>query len=435
MLDKWMFKIDTVLEPYLPMVVKAHTRDDKKRPTVQSPLTKDGKPKIHYTMEKLGFDVHGPFSFVQIRTLDHTKPAQVKPFLLQLGWKPQAWNYDSSGKKTSPKLSITDPFQGLADKVGLLVAKRLQCGQRRSVIEGWKNNIRDDGRIDTPVTGSAATGRMKHQLVVNVPGEDTFFGSWMRKIFCANPGWVMIGCDSKGNQVRQLCARMGDDEYTQSVLDGDKDKGTDEHSMLMKKINGLVGYDLIKSRGILKNCFYGTTFGAQGARIATTANTDLETGTRIRDMILTALPKLNDLIERLTAGWEATAVNKFNAVRGKVEKMNGYITGLDGRPVLVPHKHEVLVYLLQSDEAIQMAWAYNWFWDEMERRGYRHDVHWGMLIWYHDEFQFEVDTTVVDVDEVKDLAEYSIELAGEHFKIPCKHEGEAKVGYNWSDCH
>lgn len=425
MLNKWMSKIDGVLVDRLPFVVIPHFFNEKKRPTVKSPINKSGGLKAAY--QELPFIVDGPFSFVTIRRVDVNKSDEVKNYLLSLGWKPTEWNYNN-GKRTSPKLSFKDKFEGLTDKVGVLLTKRVQCKQRRGVIEGWKKAVREDGRISTPVSGSAATGRLRHSVVVNVPGNDTFFGKWMRKIFIASDGMVMIGCDSKGNQARQLCARMGDDEYTEAVINGDKDLGTDEHSVTQRKCG-------LPSRGVAKNLFYGTIFGAGDPKAGKIVGGDAAKGAELKAMLFQGLPKLLELRTRLEEEWLLTAVNVFDPIIKRVVKANGYITGLDGRPVLVPHKHEVLVYLLQSDEAIQMAYAYNWFWNQMEKRGWKHGEHWGMLIWYHDEFQFEVDPKYINVEEAAALAEESIEVAGIFYNIQCKHEGEAKIGYNWKDCH
>ena len=113
-------------------------------------------------------------------------------------------------------MSKTDAFVGVTGRVGQLIARRVQCKARLSIMQGWRSSVRDDGRIPTPVMGLAATGRLRHKGVVNVPSPDTgaFYASQMRSVFTATPGWTMVGVDSKGNQARQLAARMGDEEFT-----------------------------------------------------------------------------------------------------------------------------------------------------------------------------------------------------------------------------
>src|SRR3546814_11223376 len=118
----------------------------------------------------------------------------------------RSWNTDSEGNRTSPKLGKDDEFRGIRSALGRLIARRIQCKQRRGTIEGWASATRTDGRISTPVAGVATTGRLRHKLIVNVPGKDAFFGEWMRKIFIDRPGRVMVGVDSTGNQMRQLDA-------------------------------------------------------------------------------------------------------------------------------------------------------------------------------------------------------------------------------------
>ena len=80
-----------------------------------------------------------------------------------------------------------------------------------------------------------------------------------------------------------------------------------------------------------------------------------------------------------------------------------------------------------------MGAAYCWFHKQMEKRGYKLHRDWGMLIWYHDEFVYEVIPEIVK--EAKALAEESIAWAGRFYNINCPHEGEAKEGHSWAEVH
>jgi DNA polymerase I-like protein with 3'-5' exonuclease and polymerase domains len=106
---------------------------------------------------------------------------------------------------------------------------------------------------------------------------------------------------------------------------------------------------------------------------------------------------------------------------------------LDGRQIQIEKEHTILVYLLQSDEAIQMAAAYCWFQIQMEKRGYEYGKDYGMLIWMHDEYQFECKPEIVEYSSR--LAKDSISWAGRFYKIRCPHEGEIKIGNNWKETH
>ena len=116
-----------------------------------------------------------------------------------------------------------------------------------------------------------------------------------------------------------------------------------------------------------------------------------------------------------------------------MEYRNGYIKGLDGRPIQVDSEHKILVSILQSDEAIQMSAAYIKFNDDLGRAGYTRGVDYEPYIWMHDEFQVGCRPDISG--RVGELAAQSITWAGNYFKIACPHEGEINIGNNWGETH
>jgi hypothetical protein len=115
-----------------------------------------------------------------------------------------------------------------------------------------------------------------------------------------------------------------------------------------------------------------------------------------------------------------------------MEYYNGCITGLDGRPVRIPYEHQLLVYLLQSDEAIHMAKAYNIMCANLNKK-YIYGVDYGVVAWYHDEYTVECREDIAE--DVKLISEQAIKEAGEFFNIACPHEGQGAIGKNWYDIH
>ena len=432
-LERWIRRIDDAVRPSLPLLVEVgHPKSAGTYSYVRSPFLKTGDyAKITADWlaslpSRKGIEVAGPFTRVSFRTVDLDKNAEVKKFLLAQGWEPDEWNTNNDGVRTSPKLSKTDSFSGIQGSLGKLIARRVQCRHRLGVIQGWYNLIRPDGRIEAQVAGIATTGRLKHKGIVNVPGSDAFFGKWMRKVFSVSPGYVLIGCDSKGNQIRQLAARMGDEEFTQAVLYGNSADGTDLHSLNQKRAG-------TPTRTTAKNFFYGFIFGAGDAKVGKIIGKDAAAGKKLKEDYLDGLPKLRDLIERLTEEWRKTAKQWYNPKWNRMEYRDGYIKGLDGRPILVDSEHKVLVFTLQSDEAIQMAAAYVYFNVSMERRGYKYGTDFGSVIWYHDEFQALAREEIAE--EAKTLAEESIAWAGRYYQIACPHDGDGKLGRNWMETH
>lgn len=138
-------------------------------------------------------------------------------------------------------------------------------------------------------------------------------------------------------------------------------------------------------------------------------------------------------MKEITEEWRRTAKRRYNAKWNKLEFYDGTITGLDGRPIKVPFEHQILVYLLQSDEAIMMAAAYIRFHQQMEKMGYRYGIDYGVVCWYHDEFTVECDEAIAKI--VAKAAEDSIAWAGNFYRIPCPHVGQAKIGRDWYEIH
>lgn len=430
MLDRWINRIDRALASRLPLITEClEKKVAGEFSYVKKPFTKTGDLVARVRdYDVCHSAICGPFSRINSRHVSLDKSDEVKNLLLSLGWEPSEWNIDDNGNKTSPKLSKNDKFIGVDGGFGRLIIRRVQCKQRRGVIEGWKESVRPDGRVSQTFSGLAVTGRLRHSGIVNVPNPETgsFFAKWMRAVFIARPGWVMIGCDSKGNQNRQLAARMGDPDYTNTVLTGKKELGTDEHSLNQKRAG-------LPSRTLAKNLLYGILFGAGDAKVAKTIKQSVEKSKEYKEAIFNAMPFLRPLIDRLADEWRASAERYWDSRFKRMSYRNGHIKGLDGRPIYIESEHMLLVYTLQSDEAIQMATAYVWFYQQAVRRGYRWNEDWAFLIWYHDEFQLECRPEISGT--LKDLAEESIAWAGRFYKIACPHEGDAKIGMNWKETH
>lgn len=431
-LTNWIRRMDMALTPALPMILEIEeTKKNGEYNHIKKPFLKSGEYSesarnwiANSGIELGGNPVTGPFSRIRFRPVDLNSNAETKAYLLSEGWEPLEWNTNDEGERTSPKMSKDDPFEGINGKVGKLVARRVQCRQRRSIIEGLIGLIREDGRISSVVNTLAVTGRATHRNIVNIPKGTSFFGKQMRKIFISKPGFVLVGTDSDQCQLRMLGGRMGDPTYIQALIDGDKELGTDVHS-LTRKIGEL------ESRDLAKNVMYCLLFGGGDTKLGKTAKKPGQ-GKELRERLYKGFDGLGELMECLTKEWKATASKRFNAKFGRMEYFNGTITGLDGRPIRVPSEHQLLVYLLQSDEAIFMAAAYNKFNKDMAKK-YVYGVDYGVVCWYHDEFTAEVREEIAQ--DVKRIAEEAIAWAGRFYKIPCPHVGAGAIGKNWYAIH
>ena len=435
-LDKWMNRINDKLQPALPGVIEmGETKTKGVLNYVRKPFLKSGKPNHHVT--KYWGDrvdtVGGPHSRVAFRKVSLNKDVEVKAYLLDLGWIPKEWNTNDAGEKTSPKLNKEDPFNGITGSVGRLIAKRVQCKQRKGIMEGWVKRLRPDGRLPSRVSGLAATGRAKHSLIVNVPNVDSFFGKWMRKTFTSPEGRVLIGCDAGSCQDRMLANRAENREFTDMLLNGDKSKGTDGHSLAMGAVNKAHTLHNIPTigRGKAKNYNFGWKFGASDPKLGQMGGGSEAVGKSVRSELEKVFPAQAALVEALTEEWRSNA--QVEEKWGKFRYKNGWIRGLDGRPIFIESEHAILVYMLQSDEAITMAAAYVILYKRLMNK-YKWGEDWAYVCWYHDEYTIECREDLAD--DIRVMAEQAIADAGTFFNLNhCPQIGEAEVGRNWYDIH
>ena len=417
-LNRWMGRIETALEPYLPVVMEPlESKSKGKYNFIKKPFLKSGEP-AKATKDYFGEDasnVGGQFCRVQFRKVSLDKADEVKSFLLSKGWEPQ--EKTPTGK---PKLTKDEKFYGLKDKTGKLAAKYVQCKQRRGIVEGWEKSIRPDGKIGPKVSGLTVTYRARHKGIVNVPRPSSFFGGWMRKIFIPRKGWVLVGTDAEGCQIRMLAARMEDKAYIDVVCN------TDVHTYHKDKAD-------IVSREKAKEFFYAMQFGASDKKLGQVLNKTTAVGRDKRNKLMAGLPAMDKVIKGLRAEWEESATLAWNKKFNKLELANGFIKGADGRRVYSSSPHTILVNTVQADEAILMAIAVNMLHKWLDKEGLVYGVDYAMVLWYHDEIQMECKPECADI--VAKKGREAIKWAGKFLGLACPQTGDSKVGKHWGETH
>lgn len=432
-LEKRVSRIDKAVIPKLPMVLEVlETKEAGEYKYVKKPFLKSGKLNTHVLAyaERVGADdewlggISGPFSRVTFRKVDLNSNDETKTFLLNAGWEPLEWNSNDAGEKTSPKMSKDDPFEGVQGSLGKLLAKRVQYRHRQSSLIGLRDLVNDQGAISSSVVRLADTSRAIHKGIVNIPKAGSLFGKQMRKCFSSREGMVLVSTDSDSCQLRMLGGRIKSEAYINAIVTGDKAKGTDLHS-LTRKIGDL------ESRDLAKNVMYCLLFGGGDAKLGKTAKKPGE-GAELRDKLYKGFDGLDEHMKELNRQWSSTARRVFNPRFNKMELRDGYIIGLDGRPIQVPYQHQLLVYELQSDEAIMMSAAYIKLNKELEKQ-FKWGVDYGVVCFYHDEYTIECKPEIAE--EVKKISEDAIAWAGRFFNIVCPHKGDGKIGKNWYEVH
>ncbi len=134
----------------------------------------------------------------------------------------------------------------------------------------------------------------------------------------------------------------------------------------------------------------------------------------------------------LTARRRKKVIEKEGRQFEVTEYYNGKIRGLDGRHITIASSHALLVYAVQSDEAITMAAAYCLMYKRLIKK-YKWGVDFGIVCWYHDEVTVECREEISQ--DVANIMEKCIHDAGNFFKLSVPQEGDAEIGKNWYDIH
>ena len=339
------------------------------------------------------------------------------------GWKPTEWNELGAvvDEKTLGNLDY-EPVPWMIES--LMLDKRL--GQLAEGKQAWlkaERNGKIHGRVDP--TGTR-TSRCSHKQpnLGQVPTVSKEYGEECRALFQpTREGWVMVGADASGLELRMLAHRMAyfdDGAFGKTLLEGDP------HIDWMKKTG-------IFTKPFQKNFTYSLLYGGGDEVLgryvildwreafkkglttekAPTMAYARDLGKARKGKLLSGLPALDMLLERCRAAYK-----------------RGWIRGLDGRVLVCKTEHGALNDLLQSDGAIVMKTAAVHFDCTIgeERR-----EHFRYLLNVHDEIQLETEPSHADAFGLA-LVD-SIKIAGDQLGVRVPLDAEYKVGANWSETH
>lgn len=450
-------------------------------------FTSKGGHNVH-AVNYWGEDIYqlaGPYTKLSFVKVDPDSVNQMKEFLLKRGWVPTEFT-----EKGSPQITEESLVElAKVDKAIGLISERYMLRHRRSVLlgkeedstKGLLNNVRPDGRL-TPYNNSydGVTGRSRHKVIVNIPNIDSPYGPQFRKMFTSgtetgteewtfetyrrNKDWsikrddegnpvkitvstfrnALVGCDASGLELRLLAHWLGDEGFTNTVLNGDV------HTMFWKLID-----KYISSRGKGKGITYGFLYGAGDEKLGTMADIG-------RDAV--------DLSYLLAAGWQQVGEDSFttnsrvkrelppvnffmaqSAIIGREirdcylkgipaldelvnylkehSKKHKFLIGIDGRRLTSRSSHAALNLAIQSTGAVVMKRAIKIAHDKFRARG----IEFKLVTFMHDELQLIVAPKYVDF--AKQTLIESIREAGEYYDLRCPLDGEAKVGLTWLHTH
>jgi DNA polymerase I len=366
--------------------------------------------------------VQGPFCRISWEQVNLNSPDQVKSYLLSQGWVPTEWNTKKEGRetiRTSPKLT-EDSFDSVQGDLPKKIARRAILEHRRKMLKnvrkkdneetGWLNVLRDDGRIEARgIPCATPTGRYRHSNVVNVPSVHAVYGSDIRDLFIAPPGYSLVGVDAAALEARiqahYVYPFKGGQALADLLINGDIHSN---NQALWK----------LPDRNDAKSPYYCLMYGGQPAKLAETMGCTLYEAKNYYDDFWNAYTPLDQLKEMLTKAWDS---------RGG--KNGGYLRGLDGRKLFARSPHALVNLMFQSGGSIAVKLATVFTDNLCTARG----LDSTQVIHMHDEFQRE--TLNEDVEDVKAIAIKSFDKAGQYFQLNIPLVGEVKVGRSWKETH
>ncbi len=405
-------RIDEALLPNLPKNCKSYNK------AVMEPFKNAGDlKKIAWSWygDTNVCPVNGPFTRIEWHDMNLGSMAQVKEYLLtKAGWKPTEWNYNDERERTSPKLT-EDSFDSIDGNIGRAIKDRYLFGHRKSQIQGWLGRLRPDGRLSAAaVTCGTNTRRFRHINVVNVPKAKAYvyLGIKMRSLFTADEGEWLVGHDASGLELRMLAHYMGDPKFTEAVINGREEDGTDIHTY-NQRLAGL------PSRDDAKTFIYALLYGAGDDKLGRIIGGTGTDGAKLRRRFLRGLPALDRLIKLV-----------------KRRSKKGYLTAIDQSRIFMRRNaqgevmaHKALNTLLQAGGAILMKESMVIL--DRERRFYCPRTK--KVIDMHDEAQASVPDD--EVEKYMELACWSVVQAGINLNMNLPFAAEAKKGRNWAETH
>uniref|UniRef100_A0AAU6VZT6 DNA-directed DNA polymerase n=3 Tax=unclassified bacterial viruses TaxID=12333 RepID=A0AAU6VZT6_9VIRU len=493
-LNEKILHLDSIAVPQMPKMME-------KGCVATAPYLKTGalKKNVVDWFEKVGFEfeVDGPFCGINWVPFDMGKTERIKEHLVTLGWKPDTWKFKDLTMHASIKRPLNPDEQkakiekymeelrntnlgklrmqllGLkpgtmtvrqvkefllkkrkvpagaklteaslsqfeGGEIGTVLKQRLTLAHRRSLIQGVRDLVRPDGRIEArAISIGTPTMRMRHAGVVNIPkaAKYVLFGAHCRDLFessyCEwdqNPVGivyhriddkgkdhrtfipagrrVLLGYDGAGLELRMLAHYVNDAEYTRQILEGDI------HSFNQ----ALAG---LPTRDDAKTFIYAFLYGAGDQKIGDIVGGTKQDGARLKAQFLESLPALQALIDSVRAEGE-----------------NGYVIGIDGRKLWLrkddrgrPMVHKALNLLLQGAGAVVMKYAMVLLDEAIEAEG----LDAWKVIDMHDEGQYDVLPR--DVKRVRELMDICVKKAGELLGMNIPLASDSIAGPSWKYTH
>jgi len=399
-----MKEIESFINPKLPARVKKVDDGPK-----TAKFTKAGKLAAH--LDKwFGFGGEcrvdsspfwGEFNRIEFIAGDIGNTDTVKRLLYSMGWKPDEWNWKKiKGQfvKVSPKLTDSS-LEGLGD-VGQALMEYYTLRSRSSIIKGWFDHVDSKSRLHGDVFNvGTPTFRQTHKIIANLPSGKATLGKEMRSLFVSREGYRLVSADSAACQLRLLAHFLRDKDFTHTILEGD----------IHQKNADILGC----SRATAKPFIFAFLYGAGGKKLGSILGVSDKEGNKKKKIFLDAMPQLKALITK---------------VQSIVEEQ-GFIPGLDDRPIYTESAHKALNYLIQGAEAVVMKYTVIM----IDKKLKEANIDYKHLLFYHDEHTVEVRED--QAEEARTIIMKCFEDAPKEVGVDIMACGDCKIGNDYYEVH
>lgn len=252
------------------------------------------------------------------------------------------------------------------------------------------------------------------EVTVKLLGLRGGWGIESRSLFTVPKGFVLVGSDLAGIELRCLAHRMAKYDggaYGKVLLEGD----------IHSENQALAGLD---SRDTAKTFIYAFLYGAGDEKIGSIVDPlapphiQAKIGKELKARFLRNLPALSKVIRDIQR-----------------QAQRKYILGIDGRRLFVRSKHAALNTDLQGMGATIANWWLIFVEDELVERGYEYgwDKDFTYCAWVHDELQLAVREGLEK--EFEEICIAAAAKAGEFLEFALPVEASAGHGQTWAETH
>nr|WP_223869206.1 DNA polymerase [Candidatus Enterovibrio escacola] len=419
-------------------------------------------PKRSMNRQGASFTEGAAYTKIKLTTFNPASRQHCARVLIRSGWEPQIFTDSGEPKLDEEVLKTVDLPDAEMLRMFFMLNKRI--GQLAEGTQAWLKVVGKDGFIHGVVNPNGAnTGRATHSnpniaqcptAAASVP-----YGAECRSLFTVPEGWILLGSDASGLELRCLghfMAKYDKGAYVNVVLEGDihwanaqaagfigsgikYEKHKEAHKIARdaakrfiyaflygagdELIGGLVGYTIEeytvwrkadKHKNVIKN------FERKGVHWTQDMVCNTLKGREVKLRFLDGLPALKQVIKDCK----------------QTVKENACIIGIDGRILPTMSPHAALNYSLQGAGALVCKLWCVTVDQMMKENGYTHgfDGDYAFCAWVHDEIQ--VACSSEDIAHTlghscKDAMKY-VEV---YYEFKCPLNADVKQGTSWLDTH